>query len=233
VASSLESFVPGALWLRDYAVRLGGARFNARMTVIKLRSGEILVHSPCAFDDRLAAQVAALGRVAAVIAPGNLHWLHVRSCQQAFPDAATYICPWVEKRARGLRFDFVLGDEAPPLWAEDLAQVALRGTRLMREVAFFHRASRTLILVDLVENFTSATPGTNLPLRIFFRALGMWNRPSPAPEYRFAWGDRARVRQSLERILEWDFERVILSHGDIITRDARARVAGAWRQILR
>jgi len=35
-------FVPGALWLREYGVRLGGARFNARMTVIRLRSGEVV-----------------------------------------------------------------------------------------------------------------------------------------------------------------------------------------------
>ncbi|HEY1585676.1 MAG TPA: hypothetical protein VGH63_08305, partial [Polyangia bacterium] len=65
------------------------------------------------------------------------------------------------------------------------------------------------------------------------RALGMWNRPSPAPEYRFAWGDKSRVREGMERILAWDFERVILSHGDIITRDARQIVAQAWRKILR
>ena len=233
MALSLEVFVPDAIWLREYAVRLGGARFNARMTVIKLRNGKILVHSPCAFDDALAAEIAALGRVAAIIAPGNLHWLHVRSCQQAFPDAVTYLCSGVEERAKGLAFDFVLGDDAPPLWSDDLSQVALQGTRVMREVVFFHHASRTLILVDLVENFTSATLGTNLLLRICFRALGMWNRPTPAPEYRFAWGDKVRVRESLERILAWDFERVILSHGDIITRNARHIVARTWRQILR
>lgn len=230
---SLTAFVPDALWLREYAVHTGGARFNARMTVIKLRSGDLVIHSPCAFDQPLAAEVAALGRVAAIVAPGNLHWLHIRSCQQAFPGAATYICPGVEKRAQDLRFDVVLGDEGPALWGDELAQVALQGTRLMREVAFLHRASRTLILVDLVENFTPATPGTNLFLRLLFRALGMWNRPAPAPEYRFAWGDRARVREGLERILAWDFERVILSHGDVITRDAKAAVAQAWRTILR
>jgi hypothetical protein len=232
-APSLEVFVPDALWLREYPVRLGGARFNARMTVIKLGSGELLVHSPCAFDESLTAEVAALGRVAAIIAPGNFHWLNVRSCQRAFPDALTYVCPGVDKRARGLAFDFVLGDEAPPLWAAEMSQLVLQGTRLMREVAFLHRGSRTLILVDLVENFTPLTPGTNLFLRILFRAIGMWNRPSPAPEYRVAWGDKVRVRASMERIVAWDFERVILSHGDNVTRDGRQVVAQAWRKILR
>ena len=233
MAGSLEVFVPDALWLREYSVRLGGARFNARMTVIKLRRGDLLVHSPCAFDEALAAEVAALGRVAAIIAPGNFHWLHVRSCQQAFPDAVTFVCPGVEKRAWDLSFDAILDDQAPPLWADELSQVTLQGTRLMREVAFLHRASRTLLLVDLIENFTAATAGTNLLLRIAFRAIGMWNRPGPAPEYRFAWGDKARVCECLERILAWDFERVILSHGDLITRDARQVVARAWRTILR
>lgn len=233
MAGSLDVFVPDALWLREYPVRLKGARFNARMTLIKLRSGAILVHSPCAFDDSLAAEVSALGPVAAIIAPGNLHWLHAPSCQQAFPGAVTYICPGVEKRAKDLRFDVILDDEAPPLWADELSQVALQGTRVMREVAFLHRESRTLILVDLVENFTPSTPGTNVVLRSLFRALGMWNRAVPAPEYRFAWGDKARVREGLERILAWDFERVILSHGDLITRDAKQIVAQAWQPILR
>jgi hypothetical protein len=232
MAPSLEAFAPDALWLREYPVRLGGARFNARMTVVKLRSGQLLVHSPCAFDDALAAEVAALGPVAAIIAPGNLHWLHVRSCQEAFPDAKSYACPGVEKRAKGVTFDFELGDEAPPLWADDLSQVALQGTRLMREVAFFHHASRTLILVDLIENFTSTTRGTNAFARGLFRVVGMWNRPSPAPEYRIAWGDKARVREGLARILAWDFERVIVSHGDLITQDAKQVVARAWRKIL-
>ena len=230
--SSLEVVVPGALWVRSYAVHLGGARFDARMTTIKLRGGEILVHSPCPFTASLAAEVSALGRVSAIIAPGNLHWLHVRSCQQAFPGATTYICPGVEKRTNGVSFDVILGDEPPPLWADDLSQVVLQGTRFMREVAFFHRASRTLILVDLVENFTSATPGTNFLFLILFRAIGMWNRPAPAPEYRFAWGDKRQVRACLERVLAWDFERVIVSHGDIITRDARQVVTRAWRKVL-
>jgi len=111
--------------------------------------------------------------------------------------------------------------------------VVLRGTRVMREAAFLHRASRTLILVDLVENLTPATRGTNLFVRVLYRALRMWNRPGPAPEYRFPSRDQARVREGLERILAWDFDRVILSHGDLVTRDAKRIVARAWRKILR
>jgi hypothetical protein len=231
--SSLHVFAPDSIWLADYSVTLAGARVNARTTVIRLRSGAVLIHSPCPLDAALIAEITALGPVAAIIAPGNFHWLHVRACQQAFPDAKTFVCPGVEKRAKGLAFDEVLGDAAPPLWANELSQVELQGTRVMREVAFFHHASKTLILVDLVENITSATAGTNWMLRATFRAIGMWNRPRPAPEYRFAWGDKTRVREGLNRILAWDFDRVILSHGDLIMHDARDVVMRAWDGILR
>lgn len=231
--SSLHVFVPDAIWLADYFVTLGGARVNARTTVMRLRTGEVLVHSPCPLDPALVTEIAALGPVIAIIAPGNFHWLHVREWQRTFPAAKTFVCPGVERRAKGLVFDEMLGDEPPALWANELSQVALQGTRVMREVGFFHRASKTLVLVDLVENITSTTPGTNWLLRTTFRAIGMWNRPRPAPEYRFAWGDKARVRAGLARILAWDFERVILSHGDLITRDARQVVLRAWDGILR
>ena len=213
----LEVFVPDALWLHEYPIRLG--------------NGKLVLHSPCAFDDALAAEVSALGPVAAIVAPSNVHWLHVRSCQQAFPGVPTYVCPGVEQRAKDLAFDAVLDDT--PRWPGELSQIAVQGTRVMREVVFLHHASRTLILVDLVENFTPATPGTNVILRALFRTLRMWKHPSPAPEYRFGGGDRARLRADLERILAWEFDRVILAHGDLITQHARDIVTRAWQKLLR
>jgi hypothetical protein len=37
----------------------------------------------------------------------------------------------------------------------------------MCEVAMLHRPSRTLLLVDVLENFTNATPGVNWLVRAF------------------------------------------------------------------
>lgn len=60
----------------------------------------------------------------------------------------------------------------------------------------------------------------------------MWNRPRPAPEYQLGWRDKAAARESLERILAWDFERVVLAHGDCIEAAARARLREAWARPL-
>jgi hypothetical protein len=60
----------------------------------------------------------------------------------------------------------------------------------------------------------------------------MWGKPRPAPEYRMGWNDRAAAAKSLRRILAWDFERIIVSHGDLIDRDAHAVAAEAWSGVL-
>ena len=75
---SLRSYVPDQIWLRAYPVQLAGTRFDARMTVIRLSSGEIMLHSPCAIGAPLAEEISALGRVAHIVAPGNFH--HVHGC---------------------------------------------------------------------------------------------------------------------------------------------------------
>jgi hypothetical protein len=50
----------------------------------------------------------------------------------------------------------------------------------------------------------------------------MWANPKPAPEYRMGWSDRTAAANSLRRILAWDFQRIVLSHGDLIDHDAHA-----------
>jgi hypothetical protein len=70
-------------------------------------------------------------------------------------------------------------------------------------------------------------------LKFWFKyVLRMWNHPRPAPEYRMGWSDRLAAADSLRRILAWDFRRIVLSHGDLIDRDAHEVAAEAWSTVL-
>jgi hypothetical protein len=228
----IRDFVPGTIWLAKYPVRLAAARFEARTTVVRLDDGSLVVHSPGPLDHAMRDWITGLGPVAVILAPGNFHHLHVSAWQRAFPGAATWICPGTERRAPALRFDGVLGARLPPPMQAAFDQVLVRG-RLMSEVALLHRPTRTLLLVDLVERFGDDTPGVNRVLRWSMKLLGMWNRPAPAPEYRIAgWHDRAAARAALERILAWDFERVVIAHGDPIEHDPKAVLRRAWNATL-
>ena len=55
-----------------------------RMTVIRLPSGGLLLHSPTRFDAGLAAAVARLGPVTVLAAPNTVHWMFVADWQRAF-----------------------------------------------------------------------------------------------------------------------------------------------------
>lgn len=233
MSPSLEQYIPGKIWLCSYPVRYFGTALDARMTVIRLRDGRLMLHSPCEIDSAMKEGLDALGTVSFIVAPGNFHYLHVPSAQAAFPRAQTFICPGIEYKCPRLRFDFLLGDIAPQAWNGELDQVLVRGSRWMWEVAFFHRETHALILVDLIENVTDRTPRANWQLKLWWKLVfRMWNRARPAPEYQLGWRDRNAARAALRRILQWDFDRVIIAHGDLIETDARKLAEEAWQKVL-
>lgn len=228
-----QEYEPSTIWIREYPIHFFGMDIRSRVTVVRLSDGSLLVHSPCEMDAETIAYIGNLGPVSCIVAPGSFHFSFVESAQKAFPDAETWICPGVEKKKPDIVFDWMLGDRPDPRWEKDMDQVLLRGNRMISEVAFFHRNSRTLILVDLIENVTDSTPGVCWQLKLWWKLVfRMWNRPKPAPEYQMGWKDKRAAATSLRRILAWDFERIIISHGDLIEKNAKAVALEAWRQPL-
>ncbi len=227
---SLTPFVEDSIWIQEYPVHYAGCSLRARMSVVRLASGKLLLHSPCNIDEQTKREIDRLGEVGVIIAPGNYHYLHVASAQAAYPQAETFICPGIEEKLPNLKYNDLLGDQPEPGWQEDFEQVRLHGSRFMQEVAFFHKPSQTLLLVDLIENITDDTPDTNLILKIWWKVVfRMWNHPKPAPEYQLGWKDKKAARQSLEKIMHWDFRRIILAHGDLILSDAKQIARRAWQ----
>ena len=191
----------------------------------------LCLHSPVAIDTLTRAAIEGLGEVLAIVAPSTFHHSFVASAQRAFPSARTYAVNGLDVKRKDLHFDELLGDEPPALWAGQMAHVVI-GNRVMREVDFLHVASRTLVAVDLVENFHDETPGTNGLLRASMRLFGMWGRPRPAPELRWFTRDRKAARLALERLLAWDFDRAIIAHGELLDREPREAIREAWRWVL-
>jgi len=226
--------VPGAIWLASYRVRYAGARFNARMTVIRLGDGRLILHSPCEITPELAAEITALGPVGWIVAPGTFHHLHVASAKAAFPEAQVLICPGVEKKQPGLVYDAQLTDTPPEDWGGEIAQAYIPGNRIISEVVFLHRPSRTLIVTDLIEWIGDDTAGVDRVLRLWWKWVTfMWNKPRPAPEYTIGWRDRKAAAAVLSRVLDWEFDRIVLAHGDLVTENAKAVAREAWGWVLR
>ena len=143
----------------------------------------------------------------------------------AYPDASFYAAPGLSEKRPDLPFDGVLGDEPEPGWDQDLEQAIFQGERLLREVVFYHQESRTLIITDLAH---SADWGSPLLTRLVMRLMGIYERPGVPLHIRVGFRDKAAGRASLERVLCWDFDRIVLAHGLVVETGGKAVLREAY-----
>lgn len=224
------SAVDRDIWIGDGPpVAFFGIPYPTRMTVVRLRSGDLWVCSPIRLDDALRAAVAALGPVRHLAAPNKIHHLFLGEWARAWPEAKLYAAPGLARRRRDLAFAAELGDRPDPAWAADIDQVIVHGSWAMAEVVFFHRASRTAIVTDLVQRFDPASlRGWR---RLLMRLDGLVGPRGSAPrEWRLTFWNRRAARQARAHVLAWDPRRVIVAHGDWVREDGRAVLeqALAW-----
>lgn len=225
------------LWLIDGpAIRFYGLPFSTRATVVRLEDGGLWVHSPTQLTEALAEEIAALGPVAHLIAPNWIHYAYVGEWQERFPTAQAWAAPGVQERAQkkgmALRFDHDLQGAAPADWAGQIDQMIVAGSRVHREAVFFHRASRTLILTDLIENFEA--PKVAFWMRPVLRLVGVVDPDGRMPRDMRATfrGGYAELRAAVERMIAWAPDRVILAHGRWYDGNARAELRRAFRFVL-
>lgn len=201
------------LWVAERPQSFYGLQVGTRMTVIRLRDGRLWLHSPVLLDAALRRELDALGPVSYAVAPNRVHHLYAGKLAESYPGVRLWVAPGLDRKRPDLAFEAVLGDVAPEGWRGEVEQVFFRGRPYENEVTFFHRASRTLILCDLAFNFG---PRAALSTRLFMKLLRSYGHLGPSKLDPLLIRDRGAARESLQRILAWDFDRVIVAHGEIL-----------------
>ncbi len=193
------------------------------MIVIELGHGSLWVNSPVAVPHVVLDELNAIGSVRYLVAPTTLHLWRLREWHALYPHAQVWGPPMVSRSS--LRVDGVLGDDPPPAWAADIDQVLFKGNFVIEEAEFFHQRSRTLIMTDFLQNYP-AQEGAFLG-NLVKRMGGVLDGGVPS-DIRLTFTNRRLARRSLEKLLEWDFDRLILAHGACVERNAKAFVRGAF-----
>lgn len=230
MGSSLRP-VGGELWHCTMPFKLLGAEFGARMTVVKLPSQKLFIHSPIALDERLKKNIVALGEVAILVAPNCFHHLFLKQWQDAFPEAKTFVAPGLPEKLKGLKHDGIIERHKKMPWESTLKHDLVNGMPKMNEVVFFHPASRTLIATDLLFNLDSSS--ASMWSRWLYKLFGFGNGPGVSKFFLKLLKDRDAFGKSIGRIVLWDFERLSIAHGATIESGAREKLEDIFREYLR
>ena len=195
------------------------------MTCIRLTGGGLLLHSPVKLDAALRRSLDALGQIKAIVAPNRLHHLFLAEYITSYAQARIYTAPSLGKKRPDLRSTSELGDEPQNEWRGEIEQHLFRGAPRLNEVVFFHPATRTLVLTDPAFN-VSKNAAKRSPLFCCLWDVGHFG-PHRFVRLRGI-RDRPAAGASVERILRWDFDRIIVSHGDVLESGGYEQFASAF-----
>jgi hypothetical protein len=226
----LREFAPSLYIAEGPTVSFYGFPYPTRMAVARLVDGSAWVWSPVALTDALAGAVEAIGPVAHIVSPNKIHHLFLGEWAARWPDARLYAPPGLAGRRPDLRFHAELGDAPDPAWAQDIDQVIFHGSFAMEEVAFFHRASCTAIVGDLVQRHPRAKMTGWRGLLMRLDGLVGENGSTPR-EWRASFLRRGPARAARDTLLGWRPERLIIAHGACATSNATAIIENALRWI--
>ncbi|MGE0237817.1 MAG: DUF4336 domain-containing protein [Parvibaculaceae bacterium] len=204
--------------------------FPTRMTVLRLADGRLFLHSPTPLTAELRAAIEDLGKPSWIIGPNRIHYWWIPEWRSAYPEAAVFLAPRIREQA-GRRIDFPareLDAACGYPWDEEIETLPVEGS-FMTEIVFFHKASRTLVLTDLIENFEARKLG--LWMRLLARLGGVLDPDGQTPrDMRLTFARRKdELRHAVETMIAWRPERVILAHGRWYAANGEAELRRAFR----
>lgn len=209
--------------------------FPTRMSVIRI-GRKLFIHSPTPLTAGLKTEIAAIGAPAWIIGPNRIHYWWIPEWCDAYPDAVAYLAPRIMDQA-GDRLDEVshrcrpLDDRSAYPWDGAIDTLLVHGS-YMSEIVFFHRASRTLVLTDMIENFEPQKLG--LFARVLTWLGGAQHPDGKMPrDMRLTYRARAaELRMAVDTMIGWNPARIIVAHGKWYERDGADELRRAFRWLV-
>jgi hypothetical protein len=225
--SPLTNLVADRIWTLDRPVWFSGIRQRARTTIVRLDDGSLLLHSPAPADDSLVKQLETLGRVRWLVVPNCFHHLGAPTAAARFPDAQVVGPASACARNKALKLDLDITDPRFGEQVPELEAIPLQGVPFLDETVLYHRPTQTLLGADIV---LCANAKDHWTCRLAARLTGFYDQVRVPPDVRWSKLDKAAVARSVLTISERPALRLLVGHADLIERDWRDQLKGAWRR---
>jgi hypothetical protein len=199
-----------------------GVTLPLRSMLVAAREHQFLI-SPVATAEE-AAQIGAPPLT--LIAPSLSHHRQLSAAIERYRPEALWGPPGLGERRPELGRVYMFGIDAWP-YDDQLEYVLVGGAPRRNEVVFFHRISRTIYTADLFFHIREPE-GFLAPLA--FRLMGIHRRFATPRMWRHWVSDRVAFVRSIDEILAWDFDRIVVAHGDVVDDHAREQFCAALHE---
>ncbi|KAJ3714651.1 hypothetical protein DFJ43DRAFT_859763 [Lentinula guzmanii] len=219
---------------------LGLLPWGGRSTAVKLHNGDVFVLASTPLTEDTKSAIDALGTLKWIIAADIVHHLFIGQYKKEYPEAKVIGVEGLrekkEKNKESLMIDGEYGVNPPEtLYGfEDEIKACYFSGFANKDVAFLHVATKTLIVADLLfnlpgtEQYSKSKASPKVPI------IGKLN-PESSMHKRLLWTigkDKDAMRRDAKIVSGWDFERIIMCHGDVIETGGKRAWEEAYSRYL-
>lgn len=190
-----------------------------RSTLIRHKDRAIFI-SPTQLSAKQIQDIKQKGVVTDIVAPTLIHHLFIPQAHKNFPDAKIWGVEGFTKKRPDIKWDYTL-TQKNWLYSDFVQVLEIQGIPNLNEAAFFHKESKTLIVADLLFNLQNPKGFFSY---LLLSLLGTYKKFNVSRFLTLSVKDKDTFKYSLDQILKWDIERIAMSHGDLVTSNARAEL---------
>lgn len=213
--------IADGVWALSYQFINKGMSVSTRMTVFRLDDGSLFSHSAVPLTPAQKADLDRLGTLRHIVAPSAFHHLFLPALARLYPQAHLYGTASVLHKHPDLsQMQRIPADNDAP-WAGQLQCLPTQGIPLLDETLWFHPASGSLIVTDVLQCWQGPL---SLPVRLYLGLTGGYKRLTVPRTVRLLVRDLAAVRTWVEQLRSWPVQRVILLHNSVIDENPMQRL---------
>lgn len=234
-SSSLRE-IASNIWVKEQPFKYFGLEVGTRMSIVRLTHNKLVLISPVKLDNQAIAEINKLGTVTYIIAPNLFHYLYLQDCQNIYPEASVITAPGLKTKKPEIKSDYIFTEdeinfngELEYLLFAGFQVFMLTTFSIVNEIVFYHPESQTLILTDTAFNFDRSFP---LVTQFASRIIGCYEQLRPSILEKIATRDKEQITASVNKLLQWDFQRVIMAHGTIVEENAREKFVAGYEWFL-
>jgi len=205
--------------------------FGGRSTAIKLENGDVWLVASTPLSPETKTTLNAMGPVKYIVSPDVEHHFFLAEYKKAYPEAKVIgVEPLVAKKKGVLKIDGAYGKDPEGTtygFESEITALYFAGFQ-NKDVVFLHHPTRTLITADLIFNlpgkeaYSKSKSSSKVPIFGSFEPFGKIHK-------HFLWGtgtDKVAMARDATTVAGWDFDRIIMCHGDVIETGGNK----AWRE---